>query len=101
MASESRKSNARNRSSVSKRPVSGAVARAVAPKASKQVAGGIGNEGYRAALGLRKLYPVLKNAFAEEHNLIRIIDESGENYLYPHSYFVRFEPPVALQQKLR
>lgn len=100
MASESRKSNSRNRSVVSEQPVSGAVA----PKAganSKQFAVCIGNEGYPAALELRKLYPVLKDAFAEEHNLIRIIDESGEDYLYPNSYFVRVELPVALRQKLR
>lgn len=49
------------------------------------------NEGYRASLDLRKLYPALPDEFAEEHGMIRIVDESGEDYLYPASYFVRLE----------
>ena len=36
------------------------------------------NRGYRASLDLRKLYPVLPDAFADEHQMIRVIDESGE-----------------------
>lgn len=35
------------------------------------------NRGYRASLELRKLYPVLPDAFADEHQMIRVIDESG------------------------
>jgi hypothetical protein len=57
------------------------------------------NEGYKASLELRKLYEVLDDAFAEKHKLVRVIDESGEDYLYPSDYFVRI--PAALQQKLR
>lgn len=67
---------------------------------SKQFAVCIGNQGYWASLELRKLYPVLKDAFAEEHNLIRIVDESGEDYMYPSSYFVRVELPPELRQKI-
>jgi hypothetical protein len=57
------------------------------------------NEGYKASLELRKLYEVLDDAFAEKHKLVRVIDESGEDYLYPSDYFVRI--PASLQQKLR
>lgn len=58
------------------------------------------NEGYRASLELRKLYPVLADPFGEEHEMIRIIDESGEDYLYPSAYFVRVELPRAVEQTL-
>lgn len=104
MASERRKSSSRNRSALSNRPARGTVAPAGAVKVragSKQFAVCIGNEGYPASLELRKLYPVLKDSFADEHGLIRIVDESGEDYLYPNSYFVRVELPEALRQKLR
>ena len=57
------------------------------------------NDGYKASLELRKLYEVLDDAFGEKHKLVRVIDESGEDYLYPSDYFVRI--PESLQQKLR
>jgi hypothetical protein len=59
------------------------------------------NEGYEASLDLRKLYPTLPDRFADEHEFIRVVDESGEDYLYPAAYFVRVELPVALRLKLR
>jgi hypothetical protein len=49
------------------------------------------NCGYRASLELRKLYPVLPDSFADEHQMIRVIDESGEDYLYPAEFFVRVD----------
>jgi len=59
------------------------------------------NDDYRASLELRKLYVVLDDSFAEEHQMIRVIDESGEDYLYPNSYFVRVELPRAVERTLR
>jgi hypothetical protein len=58
------------------------------------------NDGYGASLELRKLYPVLPDAFGDEHGMIRVIDESGEDYLYPVTYFVRVELPRAVEQTL-
>jgi hypothetical protein len=49
------------------------------------------NDGYPASLELRKLYVVLEDAFADKHEMIRVIDESGGDYLYHRSYFVRVE----------
>jgi len=60
----------------------------------------IRNDGYSASLELRKLYTVLPDDFGDQHNMIRVIDESGEDYLYPDSYFVRVELPRAVQQAL-
>jgi len=41
------------------------------------------NTGFAASLEVRKLYAFLQDDDAEAHNLIRVIDESGEDYLYP------------------
>jgi hypothetical protein len=59
------------------------------------------NEDYQASLELRKLYPVLDDAFAREHGFIRVVDESGEDYLFPDDYFVRVNLPQAVEKKLR
>jgi hypothetical protein len=58
------------------------------------------NEGYAASLELRKIYQALEDARAEEHGLIRVIDESGEDYLYPVAYFVVIELPQAIEEAL-
>ena len=58
------------------------------------------NRGYRASLELRKLYPVLPDSFADEHQMIRVIDESGEDYLYPAKFFVRVELPHTVERAL-
>jgi hypothetical protein len=56
----------------------------------------INNENYPASLEKRKIYQVISDRGAAEQNLIRVIDESGEDYLYPNSYFVLIElPPLA------
>jgi hypothetical protein len=59
------------------------------------------NDQYPASLELRKLYAVLEDSFAAAHQMIRIIDESGEDYLYPESYFVRVDLPRAVERTLR
>lgn len=53
----------------------------------------IKNEGYLASLEVRKLYQVLPDTQAIEHQLVRIIDESGEDYLYPMDFFAPIEVP--------
>jgi hypothetical protein len=45
------------------------------------------NEGYPASLERRKIYVALPDAAAEKHGLVRIVDESGEDYLYPKAFF--------------
>ena len=47
----------------------------------------VNNEGYEASLELRKLYENIPDKDAERHGQVRIIDESGEDYLYPADYF--------------
>ena len=59
------------------------------------------NTGFGASLEVRKLYPVFDDADAEANNLIRVIDESGEDYLYPARLFQRFTLPAEVQRALR
>ena len=47
----------------------------------------LANRGHAASLVVRRLYPVLPDAAAEKHDMIRIVDESGEDYLYPRKMF--------------
>ena len=58
------------------------------------------NEGYPASLEVRKLYQVLPDSGASEHGLIRVIDESGEDYVYPEDYFVPIELPQSAEKAL-
>ena len=60
----------------------------------------IGNEDYEASLELHKIYRVLPDADAEVDGDIRVIDESGEDYLYPADWFVFIELPRALERFL-
>jgi hypothetical protein len=61
----------------------------------------IRNTGYPAALELRKIYAVLPDPQAAAHHLVRIIDESGEDYLYPQDYFILTDFPPVVAEALR
>ena len=58
------------------------------------------NQDYEVSLERRKLYLVLPDAVAEEHDQIRIVDESGEDYLYPKDYFVVVDLPEVIERKV-
>ena len=60
----------------------------------------IRNEGYGVSLELRKIYQVLPDASAERHRLLRVVDESGEDYLYPRTFFMPIEVPKAVEKAL-
>jgi hypothetical protein len=49
----------------------------------------IDNTGYPASLERDKLYRVIRDDKAAKHGLLRIVDESGESYLYPKAFFGR------------
>jgi hypothetical protein len=61
----------------------------------------VGNRGYAASLELRKIYQAIRDKVALKHNQIRIIDESGEDYLYPEEYFVLVKLPQAVERAVR
>jgi hypothetical protein len=57
----------------------------------------INNQDYQASLEVRKIYQIIPDNRAAEHQFIRVIDESGEDYLYPVAYFV----PIAIAESRR
>jgi len=66
--------------------------------ARKRFAVCLRNEGYEASLEKRKIYEVLADRDAEHHEQIRVIDESGEDYLYPETFFAEIELPQPLRR---
>jgi len=58
------------------------------------------NSEYPVALELRKTYRIIPDKDAEEVGYIRVIDESGEDYLYPAEFFVVIELPRATARAL-
>ncbi len=52
-------------------------------------------------LMVRKVYPVLPDGKAETEKYLRVVDESGEDYLYPASYFFVIELPQKIERTLR
>ena len=59
------------------------------------------NEEYPASLELRKIYRVISDKSAAKAGLVRIIDESGEDYLYPADYFLSIRLPRSVEQAVQ
>jgi hypothetical protein len=60
----------------------------------------IKNEGYEASLEFRKIYDVLQDKEAESHGLMRVVDESGDDYLFPKDYFAPIELPSPIRTQI-
>ncbi len=60
----------------------------------------VNNTDYAASLELHKIYRVLPDEDAAVDGDIRVIDESGEDYLYPVEWFVPIELPQAVEESL-
>ena len=58
----------------------------------------ISNKGYPVSLERRKVYRLLADSVAYKHHQVRVIDESGEDYLYPQEYFVPIKLPQAAEK---
>lgn len=56
------------------------------------------NDGYEVALELRKIYQVIPDTATERHRLLKVIDESGEDCLYPQTFFLPIELPKAIEE---
>ena len=65
---------------------------------SRQLVVCVNSTGYPASLERRKIYVVLRDAAAEKQGLMRIIDESGEDYLYPKSLFRMIALPQSIKK---
>ncbi len=53
----------------------------------------IKNDGYAASLEVRKIYQAISDTDSAEKKMIRVIDESGEDYLFPEEFFVPIQIP--------
>ena len=60
----------------------------------------IRNEGFEASLEPRKLYQLVSDHQAATRGLVRVVDESGDDYLYPSDYFVPVDLPKVLADAL-
>ena len=60
----------------------------------------IDNTDYPAALELRKIYQVLPDDVAAASDMVRVVDESGEDYLYPAAYFLAVDLPHEVKEAL-
>lgn len=60
----------------------------------------IKNDDYPASLEVRKLYQIIPDPDAENNGQLRVIDESGEDYLYPKEYFIYVNLPDATEQAI-
>ncbi|MDQ3253575.1 MAG: hypothetical protein M3R15_06665 [Acidobacteriota bacterium] len=69
-------------------------------KSTERFAVCVNNADYPASLELHKIYRVLPDEDAAIDGDLRVIDESGEDYLYPANYFVLIEVPQAVEKSL-
>jgi hypothetical protein len=65
---------------------------------AKQLVVCVDNDGYPASLEKRKIYVAFRDAGAEKHGLLRIVDESGGDYLYPKIFFRSIALPQAVRK---
>jgi hypothetical protein len=59
------------------------------------------NAGYEVSLEQRKIYRIVEDETASAQNLLRVVDESGEDYLYPASFFVPIRLPNAVREEFK
>jgi hypothetical protein len=65
---------------------------------SRQLVVCVDSTGYPASLEKRKIYVAIRDVAAEKQGLLRIIDESGDDYLYPKNFFRAIALPQAIKK---
>ena len=70
----------------------------MAKSRTKQLVVCVDNEGYAVSLEKRKIYIAVPDPAAAKHGMLRIIDESGEDYLYPRALFRSIALPQAVKR---
>ena len=91
MAPARKSSNARGTSTRSRKPAA----------AERRFAVCVRNDGYEASLERNKIYAVLPDEDAERDGDLRVVDESGEDYLFSADRFVAIEVPTAVRASLQ
>ncbi|MGA9305360.1 MAG: hypothetical protein WBW31_08155 [Candidatus Sulfotelmatobacter sp.] len=62
-------------------------------KGNAQFAVCISNKGYAASLEVRRIYRLIPDKAGAKHGLVQVVDEMGEDYLFPEEYFVSLRLP--------
>jgi hypothetical protein len=70
------------------------------PTKQKQFAVCVRNKRYEVSLEPRKIYEVVPDADAAKHSQIRVVDESGDDYLFPESFFAPLDLSPTLRKAL-
>ncbi len=68
------------------------------PSGKRQLVVCVRNEGYEVSLELRKIYVSIDDGGAKAHRMVRVIDESGEDYLYPQRLFLPISLPLSVRR---
>ena len=89
-ASARKNSNVKSTSTRSRKPVA----------TGRQFAVCVDNDGHEASLERNKIYVVLPDKDAESEGDLRVVDESGEDYLFSTERFVAIEVPAAVKASL-
>lgn len=60
----------------------------------------IKNTDYEVSLELRKLYEILPDPNSENLGMVRVVDESGDDYLYPQAFFIPLSLPAVVEEQV-
>jgi hypothetical protein len=90
----------RRMASAGKKPKSSASSREPHGRGRRHYVVCVSNDGYVASLDVRKVYLALGDRSASESGLLRVVDESGEAYLYPRGNFVDLAVTPSLARAL-
>lgn len=60
----------------------------------------VDNNGYEASLEMLKLYEKISDKEAERHDQVRIVDESGDDYLYPSKFFAAVRLSTQIRNRI-
>ena len=58
----------------------------------------LSNDGYEVSLEPRKIYTAIRDPEAKTHGQLRVVDESGEDYLFPKSLFAEIKLPAKVRR---
>jgi hypothetical protein len=67
-------------------------------KSSRRLVICLDNSGYEVSLERRKIYVAIPDVKGEKHGQVRVVDESGEDYLYPAEIFINADLPQSVQR---
>jgi hypothetical protein len=68
------------------------------PRSSRHLVVCIRNDGYAVSLERRKIHVAILDQSAARHGLVRAVDESGDDYLYPNAYIASIDLPGSVRR---